>query len=182
MRQLKNACIAIYLFSAVVALTVVVGWLAGVESIAAHMEGLLAGISSLRLALAALLALVLVQIAWVNARALMGRPAPQAVNLNGNEDIQVSLAAVKSMARTAVTRVDDVMIENIQAAACARDLSGVHIRIEAIPLVNDGLESLARRVQLAVETACEQMLGCGGVTCQVRFLPAKTVIETREVQ
>ena len=102
------------------------------------------------------------------------------VRLGGDASIEVSVAALASIARVAAER-EDIMVESVHGRVVGRDRNEVHFTIEAIAFVNDGLGELAARVQCQVNDACNAMLGVEGVTTLVRFLPSTTTVVSKEV-
>lgn len=133
-----------------------------------------------RIALAVCLAIVCAQLIAVVVALIIDRPEPTCVRLEGNSDIEVSVDALTSVARVAATD-PDILVEDIRARVVGRDKSEVQIHVDAIALVEHGLEGLARQVQQRVQEACERTLGTTGVSVSVRFLPSKTVTVTKEV-
>lgn len=105
---------------------------------------------------------------------------PSCVRLGGDASIEVSVAALASIARVAAER-EDIMVESVHGRVVGRDRNEVHFTIEAIAFVNDGLGELAARVQCQVNDACNAMLGVEGVTTLVRFLPSTTTVVSKEV-
>lgn len=114
-------------------------------------------------------------------RLVFTRREPTCVRPAGNPDIEVTLAALESCARTAAASGEDVMIERVRGRLTARDASAVHFEVEAIAFTDHGLDQVARRMQERVEAACAEMLGTATVSARVRFLPAKTTTVTKEV-
>ena len=102
------------------------------------------------------------------------------MRLAGNPNIEVSVAALASVARAAAEDAD-VMIEHVEARVAGRDKGEARITIEAIALTQQNLEGLALRVQDRAQEACDQMLGVPGAQVKVRFLPSTTVTVTKEV-
>lgn len=107
-------------------------------------------------------------------RLLFERRPPTCVHTGGDPDIEVTLAAITSVARAAAQEDPDVMIEDLTARVVGRDRSTARVAIDAISLTGRDLESTAQRMQQRVTDACRTMLGTEGVTVRVRFLPSKT--------
>lgn len=123
------------------------------------------------------IAIMAVQALYVLGLTLFSRREPVSVHPDANPDIEVTREAIASLARAAAA-ADDVMVENVEVRIVGRSRAHATVLIEAIPLVNDGLEGLARRMQLAVGDACDRMLGVSVARVRVRFLPARTVTTT----
>lgn len=133
-----------------------------------------------RILLAVSLFIVCIHMLTTVVRMLADRPAPDCVHPNGAPDIEVSTAALASVARVAAAD-RDLMIEDVSARVSGHDRELVTIKLELIAFTDQGLEGLAHRIQQRVTDACESMLGTSGVRVQVRFLPSKTEIVTKEV-
>lgn len=114
-------------------------------------------------------------------RALARGMEPDSIRLTANEDIEVRLAAVESCARTAASEDPDVLIDRVDARVRGKARDEVRFTIDAIYLGNSDLKFRAEEVQRAVERACDRMLGIEATSVRVRFLPAKTVTLSKEV-
>ncbi|HJG31676.1 MAG TPA: hypothetical protein K8U80_09845 [Collinsella ihuae] len=112
---------------------------------------------------------------------LAERPEITCVHPAGNPDIEVSLTALASAARRAAPGEDDVLIESVEGRVAGKGRDEVRLTVEAIAFTDQGLDTLAQRMQRRVETACEALLGTPGVVARIRFLPSKTTIVTKEV-
>lgn len=132
-----------------------------------------------RIALGACLAVLALGTLAASLAALLARRPPSCVHPGGDPDIEVSVAALESIARTAAER-EDVMVESVRGRIGGKDRSRVRFTIEAIAFTDRGLAELARRVQSRVAAACDAMLGEKGVTAVVRFLPSKTTVISKE--
>lgn len=176
MRGIRKAGLALYLLAG----TVVAGLLALLlfgpedERLADALQ-----VPWVRVAVAVCLAIVVLQMALVLVWIILDKPEPRCVRPHGREDIEVTCAAIASVARAAAAE-RDVLVEHVEARPIGRGGDGVSVSVEAIALVNCGLEGMAHRVQQRVQTACEQMLGCEVARVRVRFLPSKTVVVSKE--
>lgn len=177
MRRIRNIGVALYLIAA----STVIGLFAG-SQFGPHTERFSAvlGAPWVRGAVIACMCVVVIQMIVLAIAAIADRPEPDCLRLGGDAQVEVALPALVSIARSAAAD-DDVLIERVDARVHGRDRAEARIEIEAIALVEGGLEALARRMQLRVQESCEQMLGVPGVSVRVRFLPSKTVTVTREV-
>ncbi|MDO4437599.1 MAG: hypothetical protein Q4B77_06605 [Coriobacteriaceae bacterium] len=110
----------------------------------------------------------------------LDKPEPARMRLEACPDIEVSVDALRSVARAAATSAD-VMVEDVRARVVGRNKDGVEIKVDAIALTSKDLKGLAHRVQSRVQAACDDMLGVSGVRVQVCFLPSKTTTVTKEV-
>ena len=99
----------------------------------------------------------------------------------GERNIEVTLAALSSCARTAAERDDRVMVEHVEARVQGSDKSRVRFKVDAIALDDRDMASLATAMQQRIEEACDTMLGTPGTIARVRFLPSKTTVQTVEV-
>ena len=102
------------------------------------------------------------------------------VHPQANPDIEVSLAAIESVARSAA-QDPTALIESVEGRVIGRDADQVRVHIDAIALGRDNLTERAQRIQGRVTHALDTMLGAAGATVCVRFLPSKTTITTQEV-
>ena len=114
-------------------------------------------------------------------RLMFARREPSCVHPAGERNIEVTLAALSSCARTAAERDDRVMVEHIEARVQGSDDSHVRFKVEAIALDDKDVASLATAMQQRIEEACDTMLGTPGTTTRVRILPSKTTVQTVEV-
>lgn len=114
-------------------------------------------------------------------RLVFARREPSCVHPAGERNIEVTLAALSSCARTAAERDDRVMIEHVEARVQGSDESHVRFKVDAIALDDRDVASLAAAMQQRIEEACDTMLGTPGTTARVRFLPSKTTVQTVEV-
>lgn len=108
------------------------------------------------------------------------RPEPTCVHPGGNPAIEVSLAAVTSVAQRSAA-ADDVLIESVTGRIAGRDRDRLRLTVEAIAFESEGLDRIAERIRARVGDACERLLGTAGTEVRVRFLPSKTTIVTKEV-
>lgn len=177
MKRIRTVALVIYLLAGVIVISALAGSLFGpytgrfVELLATRAGHVIVGVS---------LAVLAVQMFVVLLALLTQKPEPPSMRLSGNPDIEVSTAALVSVARTAAAS-SDLIIENVEAHVMGHDKSETRIVIDAIALTPHNLEGLARRVQAHVQDACDQTLGVPGAVVQVRFLPSKTVTVTREI-
>ena len=114
-------------------------------------------------------------------RLMFARREPSCVHPAGERNIEVTLAALSSCARTAAERDDRVMVERVEARVQGSDESRVCFKVDAIALDDRDVASLATAMQQRIEEACDTMLGTPGTTTRVRFLPSKTTVQTVEV-
>ena len=114
-------------------------------------------------------------------RLMFARREPSCVHPAGERNIEVTLAALSSCARTAAERDDRVMVEHVEARVQGSDESRVRFKVDAIALDDRDVASLAAAMQQRIEEACDTMLGTPGTTARVRFLPSKTTVQTVEV-
>lgn len=178
MRVLKRIIAFIYLVSAVLVLGAFAGYLYSPES--GRFEALF-DVPAARIALLVCMVILALGTLVGACRMLFARREIKCVHPDANPDIEVSLAAVESVARTAAAQDSRALIERVEGRVRGRDASEVAIRIEAIALGNHDLAEHAQAMQQRVTRACEQMLGAKDVTVRVRFLPSKTTIVTQEV-
>lgn len=177
MRRIRKIGAALYLIAAACVIGLFTGSQFGPYT--ERFDAIL-GVPWVRVAVFACICVVVVQMIVTLIVAIMDRPEPAFLRLGGDAQIEVALPALVSIARSAA--VDDrVLIERVEAHVHGRDRAEARIEIEAIALVEGGLEGLAQRMQERVREACERMLGVSGVSVRVRFLPSKTVTVTREV-
>lgn len=113
-------------------------------------------------------------------RMLFARRPVTCVHPHGNPNIEVSVGAVESVARTAA-QDPEALIETVRARVQGRDASETSVYVEAIALGRENLDARAERIRERVQSACENMLGGEAVSVRVRFLPSKTTIVTQEV-
>lgn len=113
-------------------------------------------------------------------RMLFARRPVTCVHPHGNPNIEVSVGAVESVARTAA-QDPEALIETVRARVQGRDASETSVYVEAIALGRENLDARAERIRERVRSACENMLGGEAVSVRVRFLPGKTTIVTQEV-
>ena len=178
MKPFKKVAAVVYLLASLMVLGSYVASLAGpFTGRMRELERML----PFRVAIAACLAIIALQALYVLGLVLFSRPAPKSVRPGGAADIEVTLAAVASAARTAAAAEPDVLVEDVDVRARGREAGRVDIRVEAIALSDGSARELAHRVQSRVDAACERLLGAGCASCRVRFLPAKTVTLTKEV-
>ncbi|MDM8275680.1 alkaline shock response membrane anchor protein AmaP [Enorma phocaeensis] len=177
MRIVKKILATIYLVAAVM----VIGGFAGVTfgPFTGRFERVLE-IPAARIALIVALAVLGIGVLVTVLRTFVARREPDCMRAGGNPDIEVTLAALASIARTAA-ETEDIMVESVRGKVQGRDRSEVRFVIEAIAFTDTGLEPLAQRIQDKVRMACEEMLGTTGVTVLVRFCPSKTTVVSREV-
>lgn len=176
MRRMRRTALAVYLIAAALVVGACAGSLFGPY---ADRIGAMATSGSGKVTLAICLSVVVLNMLAVFVYLIFDRPEPTCVRLEGNPDIEVASDALTSIARTAAAE-RDIMVEDVRARVVGRDRSGVDIKIEAIALTCRDVEGLARRAQLRVQAACEEMLGVPGVRVRVRFLPSKTESVTKE--
>ena len=113
-------------------------------------------------------------------RMMAHRRVVTCVHPQANPDIEVSLAAIESVARSAA-QDPTALIESVEGRVIGRDADQVRVHIDAIALGRDNLTERAQRIQGRVTHALDTMLGAAGATVRVRFLPSKTTITTQEV-
>lgn len=176
MRRMRRTALVVYLAAAAIVVCAGAGSLFGpyTDRVSAMVTA-----GSGKVTLAICLSVIALNMLAVLAYLVSDRPEPTCVRLEGNPDIEIAVDALISIARTAATE-RDIMVEDVRARVVGRDRSGVDIKIEAIALTCRDVEGLARRAQLRVQTACEEMLGVPGVRVRVRFLPSKTESVTKE--
>lgn len=177
MGRVKKLCAVVYLISCALALGTFAASLYGPA--AGSVEALLEK-PAFRIVLAVCLSVCALQALWVLLRVIIERPEPDCVRIDGADEVQVTLAAIESVARTAA-REDDVLIEEVRGSIQGRDASGVRVAIDAIALTDSGLDELAERMRERVENALQTMLGTPASSVRVRFLPSKTTTVTKEV-
>ena len=78
-------------------------------------------------------------------RLMFARREPSCVHPAGERNIEVTLAALSSCARTAAERDDRVMVEHVEARVQGSDDSHVRFKVEAIALDDQDVASLASR-------------------------------------
>lgn len=176
-RIVKKILATIYLLAAVV----VVGGFAGLMfgPFTGRIERLIS-YPAARIVLVVALVIVGLGVLVSVLRTFVSRREPDCIRAGGNQDIEVTVSALASIARTAA-ETEDIMVESVRGKVVGRDRSEVRFTIEAIAFTNSGLEALAQRIQDKVTAACEEMLGTTGVTTRVRFCPSKTTVVSREV-
>ncbi len=177
MKRVRKVAIVVYLLAGIIVVGAFAGSLFGpytdrVRSLLATPAG--------RIAIVICLAVVALHILASFIALCTDRPEPPRMRLAGNPNIEVSVAALASVARAAAEDAD-VMIEHVEARVTGRDKGEARITIEAIALTQQNLEGLALRVQDRAQEACDQMLGVPGAQVKVRFLPSTTVTVTKEV-
>lgn len=177
MRRIRTCALVVYLLAGIIVIVAFAGSLFGPYT--ARFSELLAT-PAWRVVVGVCLAVLAIHLGMVLFALLTSRPESPSMRLEGNPHIEVSTAALVSVARTSASS-DDVMIESVEAHVVGRDKREALIKIDAIALTPYNLEGLARRVQAHVQDACDQMLGVPGAVVQVRFLPSRTVTVTREV-
>lgn len=177
MGPVKRLASAIYLVASVIVLGAFGCSLAG--PLVGRMADLRAELP-FRVIMFAGIAVMAAQALYVLGLALFSRRDPVCVHPDANPDIEVTREAIASVARAAAAS-DDVMVEDVEVRVTGRARAQAVVLVQAIPFVNEGLEALARRAQLAVADACERMLGVAGTRVRVRFLPARTVTRTAPV-
>lgn len=178
MKPFKKMCAIIYLLACIAVLGTY-----GLSLVGPATERMaeLRELPAFRIALLVCMAIMAVQALYVLGLAIFERPEPESVHPGANPDIEVTRSALEAVARATAKAEDDVLIEDVRVRVTGRERDSVRIQIDAIALVNEGLELMAHRMQRHVEAACDRMLGCSGATVRVRFLPSKTVTVTREV-
>lgn len=177
MGRVKKLCAVVYLLSCAIALGTFAASLFGpaVGSVEALLDK-----PAFRIVLAVCLVVCALQALWVLLRVIFERPEPECVRIDGTDEVQVTLTAIESVARTAA-REEDVLIEEVRGRIQGRDSSGVRVAIDAIALTESGLDELAERMRGRVESALQTMLGTPAASVRVRFLPSKTTTVTKEV-
>lgn len=179
MRVFRRICAVIYLFAAIVALG---GFAAYIFSpLSSALGHQLLHNHVLRIFVAVCLIIAAVGAVGLVIAVFAQKAAPECVHVNGNEKIQVSLSALKHSAESALKDEKDAMVEHINVRVTGTDHSKAQFKIEAIALEENDLEALAKRMQYSVESACVKLVGDGNAIAQVRFLPAKTTTQIREV-
>ncbi|MDY2777978.1 MAG: hypothetical protein SOU51_06325 [Collinsella sp.] len=133
-----------------------------------------------RIALIVCLAICVLQMLYVLARIILDRPEPECVRPAGSDGVEVTVAALESVARSAA-RDRDALIEDVRCRVMGRDASALKVDIEAIALTDAGLDTLAARIRDRVDASLATLLGSVESTVRVRFLPSKTTTTTREV-
>ena len=178
MARIRKVALAVYLLAGIVVAGALAGSLFG--PYVAHFDELLSR-PAVRLVVAVCLVVVCLQMLVTLIRMIVDRPAPAAVRLGANPDIEVSTEAIASTARAAA--VDrDLLVEDVSAAVTGRGRDAVRVRVTAIALIDQGLEGLAFRLQQRVADACSALMGPTPVTVQVHFLPSRTETVTKEVE
>lgn len=114
-------------------------------------------------------------------RLMVGRREPTCVHPDGNPNVEVTLAALESCARTAAADAPGVLIDRVEGRVSGSGESRVRFKVDAVALDETDLSATAAAMQRRIETACDTMLGTQGATARVRFLPAKTTVKTVEV-
>lgn len=178
-RALKRIIAFIYLACAACAIGAVVGMLFTPYS--PYITLALRHDNDVRLAMAVGLSVLSlgVLISW--ARMTFTRKPVSCVHPAGDKRIEVSLAAIESCARTAATEAADVMVENVEGKIAGKAGAEVKLELDIIAFTEQGLAELGSKIESHVVSACEAFLGTDGVSCRVRFLPARTTSQTKEV-
>lgn len=178
MRVLKRALAIVYFAAAVVALGTLVCQIWGPYT---YRFMLLMRDPMPRIVVTACGGVVAIGVLVSFFRLMFARREPSCVHPAGERNIEVTLAALSSCARTAAERDDRVMVEHVEARVQGSDDSHVRFKVEAIALDDKDVASLATAMQQRIEEACDTMLGTSGTTTRVRFLPSKTTVQTVEV-
>lgn len=84
-------------------------------------------------------------------RLMFARREPSCVHPAGERNIEVTLAALSSCARTAAERDDRVMVEHVEARVQGSDESRVRFKVDAIALDDRDVASLAAAMQQRIE-------------------------------
>lgn len=177
MKPLKRAVSAVYLIASLIVLGTYGLSLAG--PFTGRMAELRAE-PAFRWLLFACMAIMAVQALYVLGLALFTRPDLESVHPDGAPDIEVTCAAIASVARAAALE-EDVLVEDVRVRATGHAHESARVQVDAIALGDGDLAGLAHRMQGRIADACERMLGATGVTARVRFLPSKTTTVTKEV-
>lgn len=138
------------------------------------------GHPAFRAFLGACLAICALQLLYTLGRIVFDRPEPACVHPQGAPDVEVTLAALESVARSAA-RVDGLIVEEVRCGIKGRDASSILVEVQAIALEESALDGLASRVSDRVRSALDSLLGPSSARVRVRFLPSKTTTVTREV-
>lgn len=178
MRVLKRALAIVYLAAAIVALGTLVCQFWGPYT---YRFMLLMRDPMSRIVVTACGGVVAIGVLVSFFRLMFARREPSCVHPAGERNIEVTLAALSSCARTAAERDDRVMVEHVEARVQGSDDSHVRFKVEAIALDDKDVAALATSMQQRIEKACDTMLGTPGTTACVRFLPSKTTVQTVEV-
>lgn len=176
MRVIKKICAFIYLLAAIV----VLGFLTGLTfgPFTGRFDALLER-DSVRAVLAVCLVVLALGALVTVVATFAARREPTCVHPDGNPDIEVSVAALESIARRAAES-QGILVESVRGRVMSADRSQVRFTIEAIAFADAGLKELAEYLQGYVAGVCNEMLGSTGVSVLVRFLPSKTTIVTKE--
>jgi len=176
MKLMKRIGAIVHLLASLVVLGGLTAFLTGYES--RRIEELMS-IEWVRIAVLVCVAIMALETLIAVIAAFAGKREPVSVHPGGNPNIEVTVDAVRSVAAKAAGE-DDVMIEDVTARVRGRDNDELALRVDAIALAEQDLTALAERMEARISRACEQMLGAGGVTCRMRFLPTKTVTSAKE--
>lgn len=166
MRVLKRALAIVYLAAAVVALGTLVCQFWGPYT---YRFMLLMRDPMPRIVVTACGGVVALGVLVGFFRLMFARREPSCVHPAGERNIEVTLAALSSCARTAAERDDRVMVEHVEARVQGSDESRVRFKVDAIALDDRDVASLAAAMQQRIEEACDTMLGMPGTTARVRF-------------
>ena len=166
MRVLKRALAIVYLAAAVVALGTLVCQFWGPYT---YRFMLLMRDPLPRIVVTACGGVVALGVLVCFFRLIFARREPSCVHPAGERNIEVTLAALSSCARTAAERDDRVMVEHVEARVQGSDESRVRFKVDAIALDDRDVASLAAAMQQRIEEACDTMLGTPGTTARVRF-------------
>ena len=168
MRVLKRALAIVYLVAAVVALGTLVCQFWGPYT---YRFMLLMRDPLPRIVVTACGGVVALGVLVCFFRLVFARREPSCVHPAGERNIEVTLAALSSCARTAAERDDRVMVEHGEARVQGSDESRVRFKVDAIALDDRDVASLAAAMQQRIVEACDTMLGTPGTTTSVRSPP-----------
>ena len=177
MRALRRILALIYLLAGALVIAMFAGYL---FSPAARSIEVLFQKPSVRIFLLVCMVILGVGTLIAAIRMMVHRRAVTCVHPQANPDIEVSLAAIESVARSAA-QDPTALIESVEGRVTGRDADQVRVCIDAIALGRDNLTERAQHIQARVTQALDTMLGTQGATVRVRFLPSKTTITTQEV-
>lgn len=177
MRALRRILALIYLLSGALVIAMFAGYL---FSPAARNIEVLFQKPAVRIVLLVCMVILGLGTLVATIRMMAHRRVVTCVHPQANPDIEVSLAAIESVARSAA-QDPTALIESVEGRVIGRDADQVHVHIDAIALGRDNLTERAQRIQGRVTHALDTMLGAAGATVRVRFLPSKTTITTQEV-
>lgn len=178
MRVLKRIIALVYLGAAVVSLGTFAGLYWGPYT---HRFYLMMREPAARVVVTACGAVVALGVLIEAIRLMVGRREPACVHPAGNPDIEVTLAALESCAKTAAAATSGVLIDRVEGRVTGSDESHVRFKVDAVALEVSDLSAVAAAMQSRIEAACNDMLGTTGATARVRFLPSKTTVQTVEV-